>query len=123
MSIRTIDHVNIATQRLEATRAFYVEVMGLTEGFRPPFEFPGYWLYAGERAIVHMQEANGPVGPSQASALNHFAFDVDALDPILAELDKRGIAYRAVDVPETRIRQAFLQDPNGVRVELNYRPR
>ncbi|MET0274655.1 MAG: VOC family protein [Phenylobacterium sp.] len=122
MPIRTIDHVNIATERLEETRAFYVEVLGLIEGYRPPFDFDGYWLYAGDRAIVHMQTADRPVLPSQASALNHFAFDVDALDPILAELDRRAIPYRAIDVPGTKIRQAFLQDPNGVRVELNCRP-
>jgi catechol 2,3-dioxygenase-like lactoylglutathione lyase family enzyme len=122
MSIRLVDHINIATPKLKETRDFFVEVLGLREGWRPPFEFEGYWLYAGERPVVHMQVANGPVGPSSASALNHFAFDVDDLDTLLARLDAHGVPYRAVDVPATRTRQAFLQDPNGVRLELNYRP-
>jgi catechol 2,3-dioxygenase-like lactoylglutathione lyase family enzyme len=122
MAIRIVDHINIATEKLEETKAFFVEVLGLTEGWRPPFDFPGYWLYAGERAIVHMQAADRAVRPSKESALNHFAFDVDDLDSLLARLDTKGVRYRAVDVPGTTIRQAFLEDPNGVRVELNYRP-
>jgi catechol 2,3-dioxygenase-like lactoylglutathione lyase family enzyme len=122
MAIRLVDHINIATDKLEETRDFFVEVLGLKEGWRPPFDFAGYWLYAGERAIVHMQAADRPVVPSKDSALNHFAFDVDGLDDILAKLDARGVRYRAMAVPGTSIRQAFLEDPNGVRVELNYRP-
>src|SRR4051812_673459 len=122
MSVRVVDHINIATEKLQETRDFFVDVLGLQEGFRPPFDFPGYWLYAGERAIVHMQTADRAVRPSKESALNHFAFEVDDLDSLLARLDQHGVRYRAVDVPGTKIRQAFLEDPNGVRVELNYRP-
>ena len=123
MSIRHVDHINIATRKLEETRAFFVDVLGLKEGYRPPFDFPGYWLYAGDAAVVHMQLASQDVGPSDASALNHFAFDVDDLDSLLARLDGHGVPYRAVGVPGTEIRQAFLHDPNGVRVELNFKPR
>ena len=122
MSIRLVDHINIATPRLEETRAFFVDVLGLTEGYRPDFAFPGYWLYAGERAVVHLQVSDGPVGPSRSSALNHFAFDVADLDALAARLDAHGVAYRAVTVPGTEIRQAFFEDPNGVRVELNQSP-
>ena len=121
MTIRIVDHVNIATERLEETRAFYVDALGLVEGWRPDFGFAGYWLYAGDRPVVHMQGANGPVGPSRASALNHFAFDVEDLDLILARLDRMGVAYQARDIPDNAGRQAFLDDPNGVRVELNFR--
>ena len=74
--IRLIDHVNIATPDLKTTRDFFVDVLGLEEGARPDFGLPGYWLYAGGRAIVHLQLANGRVVPSQQSALNHSAFEV-----------------------------------------------
>lgn len=122
MSIRLVDHINIATPQMEATKDFYVDVLGLTVGWRPPFAFPGYWLYAGDRAVVHMQVADREVAGSSDSALNHFAFDVDDLDTLLARLDAAGVKYREVGVPGTQIRQAFLLDPAGVRVELNYRP-
>ena len=121
MTIKVVDHVNIATERLEETRAFYVDALGLVEGYRPEFSFPGYWLYAGDRPVVHLQPSNGPVGPSDASALNHFAFDVEDLDGMLARLERLGIPYEVRDIPSGAGRQAFLEDPNGVRLELNFR--
>lgn len=117
--IRVIDHVNIATQRLEETRAFFVDALGLEEGPRPDFGFPGYWLYAAGRAIVHLQLASEPVGPSATSALSHAAFEVADLDAVAARLDAHGIAYRADAPPGGPVRQLFLEDPNGVLVELN----
>jgi catechol 2,3-dioxygenase-like lactoylglutathione lyase family enzyme len=57
MTISMIDHVNIVTERLEETRAFFVDVLGLTVGPRPPFAVEGYWLYVGAKPIVHMQRA------------------------------------------------------------------
>ena len=119
MTIKSIDHINIATQKLSATRTFYVDILGLTEGYRPDFPFDGHWLYAGERAIVHLQQADGPVGPSQASALNHFAFEIADFDAIIARLDAHAIVYRLSTPPGTTIRQAFLKDPNGAVIELN----
>lgn len=119
MTVRTVDHVNIATERLEDTRAFYVEVLGLVEGYRPPFGSKGYWLYAADHPVLHMQEAAGPVGPSQASALNHFAFAVADFDSMIARLDRHGVRYDLQLVPGSDVRQAFFHDPNGVRVELN----
>jgi catechol 2,3-dioxygenase-like lactoylglutathione lyase family enzyme len=117
--IRVIDHVNIATERLDETRDFFVGVLGLEEGPRPDFGFPGYWLYAGGRAIVHLQLAREPVGPSSKSALNHAAFEVADLKAIADRLDARGVAYRSFAPPGGQVRQLFLEDPNGVFVELN----
>ena len=33
---------------------FYRDVLGLTVGFRPKLDFPGYWLYSGGTATVHL---------------------------------------------------------------------
>ncbi|RAK52867.1 VOC family protein [Phenylobacterium deserti] len=122
MTIRTVDHVNIATQDLTATRDFFVDVLGMAEGPRPPFDFRGYWLYADGRPIVHVQEAPAPVGPSTKSALNHVAFEIADYDAMIDRLETAGLTYVAKAVPGSDARQIFLFDPNGVRVELNYRP-
>ena len=119
MTIRAIDHINIATPRLEETRAFYVDVLGLIEGDRPPFDFAGHWLYAGGFPIVHMQLSPRDVTPSTLSGLNHAAFQVADFDALIARLEAAGVRYTKVFVPGTTIRQAFFMDPNGVRLELN----
>ena len=54
MALDRLDHYSIRTTDLDTTRNFYVEVLGLAEGYRPSFDFPGHWLYCGERAVVHL---------------------------------------------------------------------
>lgn len=116
-----LHHVNIRTRDIGATVAFYVEAVGLREGERPPFGFPGAWLYDGARPAVHLTQARAPVDDA-ASAVDHVAFAYDALDEALARLDTLNIPYsRPKFVPETGIRQCFVTDPNGVTVELQGR--
>jgi len=47
MAIQGMNHFNVLTDKLAATRSFYVGVLGFTEGPRPPLDFGGAWLYAG----------------------------------------------------------------------------
>ncbi len=120
MAIRDLDHINIRTDRLEETRAFFVDILGLTEGWRPSVSSPGYWLYAGERACVHLSTlGESPKAPR--SALDHFAFRVDDIDATAANLTAHGVEYRTFELPGGSIRQIVCQDPNGVSVELNWR--
>ena len=46
MPIQGLDHINIHTSKREETLKFYTEMLDFQEGFRPPFDFPGAWLYA-----------------------------------------------------------------------------
>lgn len=69
MPLSKISHYSIRTLDLEATRRFYTEVLGFTVGPRPPFNFPGLWLYNGshdsyDNAIVHIIgiDPNNPEG-------------------------------------------------------------
>ena len=121
MAIRGIDHINIGTHRLEETRAFFRDVLGLTEGWRPDFPFGGAWLYAGDGAVVHLVDLAETKRPSIEAALDHFAFRIDDYDDALRRLDAAGVPYRAVAVPNAPIRQINLRDHNGVNIELNYR--
>lgn len=119
MSVVAVHHINIVTERLEETRAFFVDALGLQAGPRPPFASAGYWLYANEIAVVHIQQAPGKVGPSHLSALNHAAFQVADFDAALARLSRQGVSFDLTQVPGTALRQAFFLDPNGVRLEFN----
>ena len=121
MAIRGIDHINIGTHRLAETTAFFVGVLGLTEGWRPDFGVGGAWLYAGDRAVVHLVELAEAKQPSSEAALDHFAFAIDDYDDVVRRLEAAGLRYQPMDVPNTPIRQIFIRDLNGVNIELNYR--
>jgi len=122
MPIESLDHINIVTPQLETTRTFLVEMLGLLEGGRPNFEATGYWLYAGDRPLIHIQEARIPVAPSHGCALNHVAFRVSRFDDLIARLRAQEVPVDVRVVPGTAFRQAFFDDPNGVRLEISETP-
>lgn len=123
MIVKGLNHINIGTDRLDDTKAFFIDVLGLTPGWRPNFVgFAGAWLYAGDEAVVHLVELPAGKRPSSEAALDHFAFTIDDYDGTIRKLEAAAIKYRAVDIPGTPIRQINILDPNGVNIELNYRP-
>ena len=119
MRVLDIDHAAIKTARLAETRAFFVEVLGLRVGPRPAFDFAGTWLYAGDKDVVHLVEAEHDKLPSPAASINHFALRVADFDKALERLRDLGVPYEMDTTPGRELRQIYVTDPNGVRVELN----
>jgi catechol 2,3-dioxygenase-like lactoylglutathione lyase family enzyme len=56
IKVRRLDHVSIGTDKLRQARDFYVELLGLAGGPRPKLKSTGYWLYAGDDAVIHLVE-------------------------------------------------------------------
>ena len=56
-------------------------------------------------------------GP-RTGALDHLAFRGSDPDAMMKKLDSLGIRYEHNAGP--RLRQLFLQDPDGIIIELNY---
>lgn len=119
--IRALDHINIRTAGLAATKAMFIDVLGLTDGWRPPFPFPGAWLYAGEKDVVHLVQVDQPAASSEGSALDHFAFEISDYDEALRRVEASGLKFRAIATPGTSVRQIFVRDLNGVTIELNWK--
>lgn len=135
----TLNHFSIRTLDLEATRVFYERVLGLTVGPRPPFPFPGLWMYSGDHgsvanAVVHIigMDPQDPEGLKRylgerdvsslkgSGAVDHVAFFAQDLAGMLQHLKGLGVPVRERTVPAIGLHQLFLDDPNGVVVELNY---
>ena len=118
MPLSRIDHVTILASDLERSRAFYAEVLGLVDGQRPAFAFPGAWLWLGDRAVVHLVGGRDP-GTRATGAFDHVAFAASDLEDTRARLQKAGVAFRETKVPGLPLHQFFFQDPDGVSIELN----
>ena len=119
MRVLDIDHTAIKTARLAETRAFFVEVLGLRVGPRPAFDFAGTWLYAGDKDVVHLVETEHDKLPSPAASISHFALRVADFDATLARLRALAVPFELDVTPGGELRQVYVTDPNGVRVELN----
>ena len=60
MGLGGLQHYTIEPSDLERTKNFYCDVLGLENGDRPPLDFPGYWLYSGGTATVHLMGTRKP---------------------------------------------------------------
>ena len=60
MPLGGLQHYTIEPADLERSREFYCDVLGLENGDRPPLGFPGYWLYSGGIATVHLMGTRTP---------------------------------------------------------------
>ena len=56
MSVGVLDHYNVSTRKLDETVHFYETVLGFTNGPRPPFNFPGAWLYSSGHPVLHVND-------------------------------------------------------------------
>ena len=121
MKVENIDHLNISGPEnlIEEVREFYEEILGLKVGNRPSFRRAGYWLYASEKAIIHLTVSEVDRSGSN-TYLDHFAFRVSGLPSAKKWLDAKGIEYKQSIVPEMDQVQLFLSDPAGNGVELNF---
>jgi catechol 2,3-dioxygenase-like lactoylglutathione lyase family enzyme len=124
MPVRAFDHYNLRAPRalLDDLCAFYRDVVGLTVGERPAFRRFGYWLYAGERPVLHLGEADaGEVCAAPVSGtFNHASFDCTGQREFEARLAASRIEYRTARVPSTGQVQLFFRDPAGNGVELSF---
>ncbi len=127
MPVAALNHYNLRCSRelLDRLRTFYCDVIGLRQGERPPFPSFGYWLYAGDDAILHLSEAR-PQEQRLAGTVNtfdHAAFSCSGRSEMEAHLARCGVAFETAEVPGTGQVQLFLKDPAGNGVELNFAER
>lgn len=119
----SLDHVNIRTPRVAELTEFYGRILGLVPGPRPPFSFPGAWLYCGERAVVHLVEVAASELASAAAdqlRLSHFAFTATGRDEVISRLRAAGIPHRVTRLPGTPVTQVHLEDPDGNALHLDF---
>ena len=121
MPIRRLDHVNLRTTRLPEMIAWYRDVLGLVEGPRPDFGFPGAWMYAGDHPIVHLVAVGEEgMGSDGALKLEHFALAADDLDAFRATIREAGIAGREVLIEDFGLRQINVWDPDGNHIHVDF---
>jgi catechol 2,3-dioxygenase-like lactoylglutathione lyase family enzyme len=134
VALTSIQHLLVLTDDIDRTRDFYRDVLGLEQGGRPPLEFPGYWLYAqgvpcvhvGDRESYNLHARELGLTPSEGShgsgVVDHVAFNAGDYDEVTARLERHGVEAVKNTVPGIGMRQLFISDPNGVRIEINVLP-
>ncbi|AJG24081.1 VOC family protein [Cupriavidus basilensis] len=121
MAIAGMNHFTVLTAALEDSVAFYTKALGFETGERPPFSFPGAWLYAAGAPIIHLV-AKDKLPASTAGVLDHMAFSATDLPGVANHLRQLDIPFNLGRQPGTGIWQLFMHDPNGAKIELDFDP-
>ncbi len=127
MPVIGFNHFNIRARSplLEEVRDFYRDVVGLEDGYRPDFGFPGYWMYLNGQAILHLMDwhIEGEPATFENTHLDHVAFTCEDLTGFESKLAKLNINYRKNEfkMPDgSQLVQLNVSDPTGNGVELNF---
>ena len=133
MPLSFMEHFLLQAEDIEKTKNWYVEVLGFRVGPHPDFKFPVYWLYLGDRDVLHLTQGGANVSgnrmtylgqQSQAvqgtGVIDHVAFRATGLEEMIAHLQKLNVPFKERQVDDQGLYQLFVFDPNGVKVELNF---
>jgi catechol 2,3-dioxygenase-like lactoylglutathione lyase family enzyme len=126
MPLTRMEHLLVLTDDIEGTRDFYCRALGLEVGERPPLEFPGHWLYVEGVPCIHVADREAYTAhserlgiPASPEAVDHVAFNGDDYEEAVARLEREGVEASTNAVPGAGLRQLFLEDPNGLKIEIN----
>ena len=124
------DHIALRCADTEKVKSFFTEIIGLTVGYRPPFPFPGFWLYAEEKAVLHLFDRNtnflknGQIHQDLVSPENnivdHIALWCDDYQKIMTKIQKNNLNFSETITPDSNIKQVFIQAPENLIVEIDF---
>ncbi len=119
MRVNGLDHINICTRDLDASAAFYIQLLDLKESpaMRPADQ--ARWLCDHNgNAIIHLLNRDSP--NTGTGALHHVALNCTGKETVLARLQNIDAEFSVIDRAETGLCQIFTRDPHGILLELNF---
>jgi catechol-2,3-dioxygenase len=122
MPVTELNHVNlrIPYEVMLKLKDFYCDVVGLTVGPREGFTSRGYWLYIGDKHVMHLAEYRGEGAPltNVLTSIDHISFTCTDMPATEAHLIAHHIDYSVRDLPVLNVKQINFKDPVGNGVEL-----
>ncbi len=133
LGVTELQHVLVLSDDIDRAADFYERALGLRVGERPPFDFTGYWLYAGVTPCLHIADRRSyrahaagyglevPERIDGPGPVDHIAFGADDYQAAYERLTSAGIEPTCRQIAGGGPRQLFFFDPEGLRVEINVR--
>ena len=125
MALHAVHHVAILVSDYQASRHFYVDLLGFTvlrENFRPE---KNDWKLDLILDGVELEIFSAPAAPPrpdrpEALGLRHLAFRVEDVEQEAAALNAKGIPTEPIRMdPYSQRRFTFFRDPDGLPLELH----
>lgn len=125
LHLNKVHHIAVICSDYQRSLDFYTHVLGfriLAEHYRKERQSYKTDLALGDEYVIELFSFPSPprrVTHPEATGLRHLAFEVENLEGEVRELNRLGIAHEEVRTDEfTGKRFLFLQDPDGLPIEL-----
>jgi catechol 2,3-dioxygenase-like lactoylglutathione lyase family enzyme len=123
VTLKSLDHVNLRTANLAAMVAWYGRVLDMHPGSRPGFDFPGAWLYADGKPIIHLIGVETAPGADAGDLrLEHFAISASGIKDLMACIKTDGLRHRFNHIKDFGVLQVNLWDPDGNHIHVDFNP-
>jgi catechol 2,3-dioxygenase-like lactoylglutathione lyase family enzyme len=115
--IKQLAHICIHARDLNETLAFYADALGLEPrfAFEKDGERFGCYLHVGNNSFIEVFQGT----PGDTGNIEHVAIEVDDLDAVVQRLRAHGLAVDDKKLGADNSWQAWVTDPNGVRIEFH----
>jgi len=129
MNVR-FDHLSLNAKNPERMKDFLMDLLGLRLGVRPNLTFDGYFLYAGDKDVIHIFSQYAKDDSSIEKAFNieeknivhHVSFFSDDYEETIKRIEHLNLNYSLSSVPDTQIKQVFVRAPENLMIEIQIVP-
>jgi lactoylglutathione lyase len=128
-----INHVLLRTADIEGMIQFFEQSLNLENGYRPPFNFPGAWLWGDDKPLIHLSEISlvdneqsDYLGSQKVASeintgtIDHIAFSGSDYHELMERLKHYKMDYFERTLPLTGEYQVFVEGPEGLRIEIQF---
>src|ERR1700738_1744088 len=122
VTVGVLDHFNIRTRKLADTVRFYEDILGLEQGARPNFAFPGAWMYSEGKPVWHLLDIPKTDEPQKpdSGVVHHVAFASQGFAGMKQRLESKRMEFDSRQVPGGDLWQMLVNNPTGGVVEVIY---
>jgi len=119
IKVKQVAHVCIFANDVEETRNFYKDVLGLDTvfNFLRDDKIFGFYLNVGGRTHIEVFQKGG-TSFSETNQINHMCLEVENIDQAIDHIKALNIDITAKKFACDDTYQAWIKDPNGVKIEL-----
>ena len=118
--IKAIAHICISTKDLDETERFYCSCLGLSKKFdfiRDGKVF-GYYLQINDNNFIEVFQTDANSSEEEPQ-VKHFCLEVDDIDKTIEKINNCGVSITDKKIGCDNSWQAWLTDPNGIKIELH----
>ncbi len=131
MAGKLLHHVSLVSKNIEASAAFYRDMLELEEVKRPDFPIAGRWFRSGGVEVHLIDKSDGTFRPTKSIDHNdiHFAIRVPDFEIEIARLKQLGFVEETDNGGEKQLRinrlgkagypQVYIIDPDNHVIEIN----